>query len=274
MRRSFIRTLLPDRGHRDGRRRLLRRRRRRRRAVDSAGRDRPTRPTAARPTASPPTTAAPRRHRHAESDDARHGRGGADRRVGARHASSPTTSCAAASATTCPASPRSTPRGEHVGFDADFCRVIAAAVLGDADEGRVRRRRRPTTGSPRCSPARSTCSSATRRGRPAATAPKARRSSTDVLRRPGDDGRRRQRLRQRSTTWTARSSASPQGTTTEGNAATEFARLGLDLGGPVVRRRRPDPGGVRQAGQCDGWSSRHQPAHRPPRRPTRTAPTR
>ena len=25
-----------------------------------------------------------------------------------------------------------TPAGEHVGFDADFCRVIAAAVLGDA----------------------------------------------------------------------------------------------------------------------------------------------
>ncbi|MCY3954349.1 MAG: amino acid ABC transporter substrate-binding protein, partial [bacterium] len=25
-----------------------------------------------------------------------------------------------------------TPDGEHEGFDADFCRVIAAAVLGDA----------------------------------------------------------------------------------------------------------------------------------------------
>src|SRR6478735_11640281 len=25
-----------------------------------------------------------------------------------------------------------TPEGDHVGFDADFCRVIAAAVLGDA----------------------------------------------------------------------------------------------------------------------------------------------
>ena len=29
--------------------------------------------------------------------------------------------------------------GEHVGFDADFCRAIAAAVLGDSDQGRVRR---------------------------------------------------------------------------------------------------------------------------------------
>src|SRR5690606_34280729 len=26
-----------------------------------------------------------------------------------------------------------TPEGDHVGFDADFCRVIAAAVLGDAE---------------------------------------------------------------------------------------------------------------------------------------------
>src|SRR5688572_29583441 len=25
-----------------------------------------------------------------------------------------------------------TPEGDHVGFDADFCRVIAAAILGDA----------------------------------------------------------------------------------------------------------------------------------------------
>ena len=31
--------------------------------------------------------------------------------------------------------------GEHVGFDVDFCKVIAAAVLGDADQGRVRRPR-------------------------------------------------------------------------------------------------------------------------------------
>ena len=54
--------------------------------------------------------------------------------------------------------------GEHVGFDADFCRV---------DRGRRARRRRPrsssstsrrTTASPRCSRARSTCWSATRRG--------------------------------------------------------------------------------------------------------------
>ena len=68
--------------------------------------------------------------------------------------------------------------GDHVGFDADFCRVIAAAVLGDADAGRVRRPRDRRTGSPRCSRARSTCSSATPPGPPAVTAPRARRSST------------------------------------------------------------------------------------------------
>ena len=39
--------------------------------------------------------------------------------------------------------------GEHVGFDADFCRAIAAAVLGDADGRRIRRsrRRRPLHGA-------------------------------------------------------------------------------------------------------------------------------
>ena len=63
------------------------------------------------------------------------------RRVDARHGDRQRRGSLWRRATTCPASPRSTPAGEHVGFDADFCRVIAAAVLGDADGGRVRRRR-------------------------------------------------------------------------------------------------------------------------------------
>ena len=68
--------------------------------------------------------------------------------------------------------------GEFVGFDADFCRVIAAAVLGDATEVDVRRRSPPTPGSRPCSPARSTSSCATRRGRRAVTATRAPTSCT------------------------------------------------------------------------------------------------
>jgi general L-amino acid transport system substrate-binding protein len=34
-----------------------------------------------------------------------------------------------------------TDAGDHVGFDADFCRVIAAAVLGDARRRQLRRPR-------------------------------------------------------------------------------------------------------------------------------------
>ena len=67
--------------------------------------------------------------------------------------------------------------GEHVGFDADFCRVIAAAVLGDSTKVEFVDVE-TDAGSPPCSPARSTCSCATRRGRRAGTAPRVSRSCT------------------------------------------------------------------------------------------------
>ena len=52
-----------------------------------------------------------------------------------------------------------------------------------------------------------------------------------------------------------------QGTTTEGNAAAEAARLGLDLGGAPVRRRRPHPGSVHRRA-VRRLVVRHEPAHR------------
>ena len=65
--------------------------------------------------------------------------------------------------------------GDHVGFDADFCRVVAAAVLGDATKAEfvldaADRFTALQTGS-------IDVWSATRRGRPAVTALKGRRSS-------------------------------------------------------------------------------------------------
>ena len=74
--------------------------------------------------------------------------------------------------------------GDFSGFDIDFCRAIAAAVLGDPRRSSSSRSR-PSSASRRCSRARSTCSSATPRARRAATAPRARPSRP----RPSTTGR-------------------------------------------------------------------------------------
>ena len=94
-------------------------------------------------------------------------------------------------------------RGDHVGFDADFCRVIAAAVLGDAtkvefvDLETADRFTALQSGEIDVL-VRNTTWTASRDGARRRDVPPA-----ELLRRPGDDGRRRQRVRQRSRTWTA-----------------------------------------------------------------------
>ena len=59
--------------------------------------------------------------------------------------------------------------GQWEGFDVAVCRALAAAVLGDADEGRVHADRPARPASPRSPRARSTCCRATPPGPSAAT---------------------------------------------------------------------------------------------------------
>jgi general L-amino acid transport system substrate-binding protein len=146
-----------------------------------------------------------------------------------------------------------TPEGDHVGFDSDFCRVVAAAVLGDAEKVEMV----DLETADRFTALQS--------------------GEIDVL--------------IRNTTWTASRDGSEgatfltptfydgqgimvgadsgfaaitdldgvivcvaQGTTTEGNAANEAARLGLDW----EVRAFEDPALIQEAfiaGQCDAWSS-------------------
>jgi general L-amino acid transport system substrate-binding protein len=146
-----------------------------------------------------------------------------------------------------------TPEGDHVGFDSDFCRVVAAAVLGDANKVEMV----DLETADRFTALQS--------------------GEIDVL--------------IRNTTWTASRDGAEgatfltptfydgqgimvgtnsgfdsiddldgvivcvaQGTTTEGNAANEATRLGLDW----EVRAFEDPALIQEAfiaGQCDAWSS-------------------
>ena len=146
-----------------------------------------------------------------------------------------------------------TPEGDHVGFDSDFCRVVAAAVLGDAEKVEMV----DLETADRFTALQS--------------------GEVDVL--------------IRNTTWTASRDGAEgatfltptfydgqgimvgtdsgfatitdldgvivcvaQGTTTEGNAANEASRLGLDW----EVRAFEDPALIQEAfiaGQCDAWSS-------------------
>ena len=154
--------------------------------------------------------------------------------------------------------------GEHVGFDADFCRAHRRRRARRRHQGRVRRPRRPTPGSPRCSRARSTCSCATPRGRRAGTAPRARRSCTRrsttarAMMVAADSG-----LRQRSTTWTARSICVAARDDHRGQRRRPSSRAAGSTGEvQSFDRRRPDPGGVHRRA-VRRLVERRQPAHRP-----------
>jgi len=146
------------------------------------------------------------------------------------------------------------PAGDHVGFDADFCRVIAAAVLGDAeavnfvDVATADRFTALQSGEIDVL-VRNTTWTATRDGTEAATF-----LSTTFY-----DGQGMMVAANSGITSLEQLAGQvicvAGGTTTEGNVATEFARLGLAA--PEVLSF-DDVDLVQEAflgGRCDGWTS-------------------
>jgi len=146
-----------------------------------------------------------------------------------------------------------TPEGDHVGFDADFCRVIAAAVLGDAEavefvDLETADRFTALQSGEVDVLVRNTTWTATRDGAEGATFLQTNFYDGQGMMVASDSG------------FAAITDLDgvivcvAQGTTTEGNAASEAARLGLDW----EVRAFEDPELIQQAfeaGQCDAWSS-------------------
>lgn len=143
--------------------------------------------------------------------------------------------------------------GEHVGFDSDFCRVIAAAVLGDAtavemvDLETADRFTALQSGEVDVL-VRNTTWTATRDGAEGANFVQPNYYDGQGMMVASDSG------------FTSLEDMDgvivcvAQGTTTEGNAAAEAARLGLDW----EVRPFEDVDLIQEAfiaGQCDGWSS-------------------
>jgi len=146
-----------------------------------------------------------------------------------------------------------TAEGEHVGFDSDFCRVIAAAVLGDAtavdhvDLETADRFTALQSGQVDVL-SRNTTWTGSRDGAEGATFLRVTYYDGQGMMVAGDSG------------YTSITDMDgvivcvAKGTTTEGNAATEADRLGVDW------EVRPfDDNALIQeaflAGQCDGWSA-------------------
>jgi general L-amino acid transport system substrate-binding protein len=143
--------------------------------------------------------------------------------------------------------------GEHVGFDADFCRVIAAAVLGDAtavefvDLETADRFTALQSGEIDVL-VRNTTWTATRDGAEGATFLHPTFYDGQGMMVASDSGFAALTDLDNVIVCVA------QGTTTEGNAAAEAARLGLTW----EVRSFEDPELIQQAfeaGQCDAWSS-------------------
>jgi general L-amino acid transport system substrate-binding protein len=143
--------------------------------------------------------------------------------------------------------------GTHVGFDSDFCRVIAAAVLGDAEavdnvDLETADRFTALQSGEVDVLVRNTTWTATRDGAEGATFLQPTYYDGQGMMVATDSG------------FAALTDMDgviicvAQGTTTEGNAATESARLGLDW-----EVRAFDSNELIQeaflAGQCDGWSA-------------------
>ncbi len=146
-----------------------------------------------------------------------------------------------------------TPEGDHVGFDADFCRVIAAAVLGDAtkvefvDLETADRFTALQSGEIDVL-VRNTTWTASRDGAEGATFLQPNFYDGQGMMVAADSGFASVEDMDGVTICVA------QGTTTEGNAAAEAARLGLDW----EIQAFADTDLVQaafEAGQCDGWSS-------------------
>jgi general L-amino acid transport system substrate-binding protein len=143
--------------------------------------------------------------------------------------------------------------GDHVGFDADFCRVIAAGVLGDADavnfvDLETADRFTALQSGEIDILVRNTTWTATRDGAEGATFLQPNFYDGQGMMVASDSGFDSLDDLDGVIICVA------QGTTTEGNAASEAARLGLDW--EVRAFESPDL--IQEAfvaGQCDGWSS-------------------
>jgi len=145
------------------------------------------------------------------------------------------------------------PSGEHVGFDSDFCRVIAAAVLGDATavemvDLETDARFTALQSGEVDALVRNTTWTATRDGAEGATFLQPTFYDGQAMMVASDSGFESLADMNNVVICVA------QGTTTEGNAAAEAAKLGLTW----EVRAFEDPELIQEAfiaGQCDGWSS-------------------
>ncbi|MEX2586718.1 MAG: amino acid ABC transporter substrate-binding protein [Actinomycetota bacterium] len=143
--------------------------------------------------------------------------------------------------------------GEHVGFDADFCRVIAAAVLGDAEavdfvDLETADRFTALQSGEIDVLVRNTTWTASRDGAEGATFLQPNFYDGQGMMVGSASGYESLEDMDETTVCVA------GGTTTEGNAATEFERLGLDV--EVLSFESPEV--IQEnflAGRCDGWSS-------------------
>lgn len=143
--------------------------------------------------------------------------------------------------------------GDHVGFDSDFCRVVAAGILGDADavemvDLETADRFTALQSGEVDVLIRNTTWTATRDGNEGATFLQTTFYDGQGMMVASDSGFEALEDLDGVIICVA------QGTTTEGNAASEAARLGLDW--EVRPLENPDL--IQQAfvdGQCDGWSS-------------------
>jgi general L-amino acid transport system substrate-binding protein len=143
--------------------------------------------------------------------------------------------------------------GEHVGFDSDFCRAIAAAVLGDAEavehvDLETADRFTALQSGEIDVLVRNTTWTASRDGAEGATFLQPNFYDGQGMMVATDSGFASVEEMDGVIVCVA------QGTTTEGNAANEAARLGLDW----EIRAFEDVELIQQAfeaGQCDGWSS-------------------
>lgn len=142
--------------------------------------------------------------------------------------------------------------GDHVGFDSDFCRVIAAAVLGDAEavehvDVETADRFTALQSGQIDVLVRNTTHTATRDGSEGATFLTVNYyDGQGMMVNTGDFSS--------ITEMDGVVVCVAEGTTTEGNAASEAARLGLDW----EVRPFADTDLIQEAfsaGQCDGWSS-------------------
>jgi general L-amino acid transport system substrate-binding protein len=146
-----------------------------------------------------------------------------------------------------------TPEGDHVGFDADFCRVIAAAVLGDASavefvDLETEQRFTALQSGEIDVLVRNTTWTSGRDGGEGATFLQPNFYDGQGMMVAADAPYQAVADMDGTTVCVA------AGTTTEGNIANEFARLGIQ--GEVLSFDSPEL--IQEAfqqGRCDGWSS-------------------